>query len=105
MKVLYSQPQASVGSALATAGDLVFWGDQNRRLRAFDADDGRILWQAIVAGMVVTSTISYAVDGKQYIMVFTGEAQSATAGPLGLTRTKMPPAVRGHNSIVVFALP
>jgi hypothetical protein len=55
--------------------------------------------------MVVTSTISYAVDGKQYVMVFTGEGQSVTAGPLGLTKGTMPAAVRGHNSIVVFALP
>lgn len=105
MKVLYSQPQASSGSALATAGDLVFWGDQNRRLRAFDADSGKILWEQIVAGMVVTSTISYAVNGKQYVMVFTGEGQSVTAGPLGLTRTSMPAAVRGHNAIFTFTLP
>ena len=45
MKVLYSQPQASQGSALVTAGGLMFWGDQNRRLRAFDADDGKVLWE------------------------------------------------------------
>src|ERR1700722_16782514 len=45
MRVLYSQPQASAGSAVVTAGDLVFWGDQNRRLRAFDADDGKVLWE------------------------------------------------------------
>ncbi len=105
MRVLYSQPQASVGSALVTAGDLVFWGDQNRRLRAFDADNGRILWEAVVGGMVMTSTISYAVNGKQYVMVFTGEGQSVTAGPLVLTQKSMPRAVRGHNSIFVFALP
>jgi PQQ-dependent dehydrogenase (methanol/ethanol family) len=105
MKVLYSQPQASAGSALVTAGDLVFWGDQNRRLRAFDADDGKVLWEAVVAGMVMNSTISYAVNGKQYIMVFTGEGQSVTAGPLGLTRNSMPRAVRGHNAIFAFALP
>ena len=105
MKVLYSQPQASAGSALVTAGDLVFWGDQNRRLRAFDADDGKVLWETVVAGMVMNSTISYAVNGKQYIMVFTGEGQSVTAGPLGLTRNSMPRAVRGHNSIFAFTLP
>jgi len=105
MRVLYSQAQASAGSALATAGDLVFWGDQNRRLRAFDADDGKVLWQAVVAGMVMDSTISYAVNGKQYVMVFTGEGQSVSAGPLGLTRTSMPAAVRGHNSIFAFTLP
>jgi alcohol dehydrogenase (cytochrome c) len=105
LRVLYSQPQASSGSALVTAGDLVFWGDQNRRFRAFDADDGKVLWEAVVAGMVVNSTISYAVSGKQYVMVFTGEGQSVTAGPLGLTKDKMPPAVRRHNSIFAFALP
>ncbi len=55
--------------------------------------------------MVMNSTISYAVNGKQYIMVFTGEGQSVTAGPLGLTRTSMPRAVRGHNSIFAFTLP
>ncbi len=32
-------------------GDLVFWGDQNRRFRAFDAEDGKVLWEAIVAGI------------------------------------------------------
>ena len=32
--------------------------------------------------MVMNSTISYAVNGKQYIMVFTGEGQSVTGGPL-----------------------
>ena len=105
MKVLYSQPQASSGSALVTAGDLVFWGDQNRRLRAFDADDGKVLWETVVAGMVMNSTITYAVNGKQYVMVFTGEGQSVSAGPLGLTQKSMPRAVRGHNSIFVFALP
>jgi hypothetical protein len=36
----------------------------------------------VVGGMVMNSTISYAVNGKQYVMVFTGEGQSVTAGPL-----------------------
>ena len=105
LRVLYSQPQASSGSALVTAGDLVFWGDQNRRFRALDADDGKVLWESIVGGPVVTSTITYAVKGKQYVMIFTCEGQSVTAGPMLLTKDTMPAAVRGHNSVVVFALP
>jgi alcohol dehydrogenase (cytochrome c) len=105
MKLLLSQPQASSGSALVTAGDLVFWGDQNRRFRALDADDGKVLWESIVGGPVVTSTITYSVKGKQYVMIFTGEGQSVTAGPMLLTKDTMPKAVRGHNSVVVFALP
>jgi alcohol dehydrogenase (cytochrome c) len=105
LRVLYSQPQPSSGSALVTGGDLLFWGDQNRRFRAFDADDGRILWESVVGGMVMNSTISYAVNGKQYVMIFTGEGQSVTAGPLSLTQKYMPKAVRGPNAIYVFALP
>src|SRR5262244_2305213 len=86
MRVLYSQPQPGNGSALITAGDLVFWGDLNRRFRAFDADTGKVLWESVVGGMVMTSTITYSVNGKQYVLVNTGEGQSVTAGPLNLTK-------------------
>ena len=105
MKVIYSQPQGTNGSALATAGDLVFFGDMNRRLRAIDADNGKVLWETIVGGMIMNSTISYAVGGKQYVMVFTGGGQSVTSGPLAVAGKSMPPAVTGHNAIYVFALP
>ena len=105
MRLLHSQPQPANGSALTTAGDLVFWGDLNRRFRAFDADTGEMLWESIVGGMVMTSTITYAVNGKQYVLVNTGEGQSVTSGPLNLTKAAMPKAIRGHNSVVVFALP
>jgi alcohol dehydrogenase (cytochrome c) len=105
MRILHSQSQPGNGSALTTAGDLVFWGDLNRRFRAFDADTGKVLWESIVGGMVMTSTITYAVNGKQYILVNTGEGQSVTSGPLRLTTDAMPKAIRGHNSVVAFALP
>jgi alcohol dehydrogenase (cytochrome c) len=105
MRVIYSQAQGTNGSALVTAGDLVFFGDLNRRLRALDADSGKVLWETVVGGMIVNSTISYAVNGKQYVMVYTGIGQSATSGPLGLTAEAMPPAVLGHSAIYVFALP
>jgi alcohol dehydrogenase (cytochrome c) len=105
MRVLHSQPQPANGSALTTAGDLMFWGDLNRRFRAFDADTGKILWESVVGGMVMTSTVTYAVNGKQYVLVNTGEGQSVTSGPLNLTKEAMPKAIRGHNSVVVFALP
>jgi len=105
MKILYSQPQPSQASALVTDGDLVFWGDANRRFRAFDADSGKVLWESVVGGIVMTSTITYAVDGKQYVAILTGEGQSVTRGPLSITKKSMAPPVLGHNSVVVFALP
>ena len=105
MRVIYSQPQGTNGSALTTAGDLVFFGDLNRRLRALDVDNGKVLWETIVGGMIINSTITYAVDGKQYVMVHTGAGQSVTAGPLGLTAGVMASPVGNHNAIYVFALP
>jgi len=77
----------------------------NGVITAFDADSGKLLWESIVGGMVMTSTITYAMNGKQYVLVNTGEGQSVTSGPLNLTNAAMPKAIRGHNSVVVFALP
>jgi alcohol dehydrogenase (cytochrome c) len=104
MKVIYSQAAGTNGSALVTAGGLVFFGDLNRRFRALDADSGKVLWEQVVGGMVMTSTISYAVNGKQYVMIFTGQGQSLTTGPLRVTGKLMPASVNS-SGIYVFALP
>ena len=91
------------GATLTTAGDLVFWGDLNQQLRAFDADTGKILWQTTVPGPIQTSTITYRVNGKQYVAVVTGMgAVTASifprAGVTGINPQR-------NNSISVFALP
>lgn len=89
------------GGVLATAGGLVFWGDLDRRLRAFDAESGAILWETILGGAIQMSTITYAVDGKQYVAVFTGEG--LLTGSL-IEWAGIKPA-RSHNAVYVFALP
>jgi alcohol dehydrogenase (cytochrome c) len=99
----YTQRAPGNGAMLATAGDLIFWGDLDRRLRAFDADSGKILWETTVGGIISVSTITYSVKGKQYVAVMTGDGQSGTAGPLRVATELKPP--RGHNAIYVFALP
>ena len=99
---IYSAAVPGNGAMLATAGNLLFWGDMDRRLRAFDADTGKILWKTIVGGIIQTSTITYAVNGRQYVAVLTGDGASGTGGPLGVVQNLTPP--RGHNAIYVFAL-
>jgi alcohol dehydrogenase (cytochrome c) len=99
---IYTARTPSNGAVLATAGDLIFWGDVDRRLRAFDADNGKILWETIVGGIVQMSTITYAVDGKQYLAVMTGSGQSATRG---LERQVPGLDLVRNNAIYVFALP
>jgi alcohol dehydrogenase (cytochrome c) len=75
----------------------------NRRFRAFDAETGKILWETLVGGVVQNSTITYAVNGKQYIAVMTGDGGPETRLPLELTPEIKTP--RGHNEIYVYALP
>ena len=103
MTRIHSQPWPGNGSALVTGGDLLFWGDLNRRFHAFDSDSGKVLWEVPLGGMIMASTISYAANGKQYIAVFTGDGQSGTGNVLAnVPKLK---AVRGHNAVYVFALP
>lgn len=90
------------GSVVTTAGDLVFWGDLNRRFYAFDAESGKILWKTILGGSISVSTITYAVNGKQYVAVMTGDGL-LTQSLVNLTPDLKPP--RGGNAVYVFALP
>lgn len=99
----YTQRDAGNGAVLATAGNLIFWGDMGRRFRAFDADTGKILWETLLGGFIQTSTITYSVNGKQYVAVLTGDGSAGTRMPLDLAPENTTP--RGHNEIYVFALP
>jgi alcohol dehydrogenase (cytochrome c) len=90
------------GGLLATAGGLIFHGDMSRRFRAFDADTGRQLWEAILGGNISVSTITYAVDGKQYVAVMTGDNLKVSELAAEVPELKTP---RGHNAIYAFALP
>jgi alcohol dehydrogenase (cytochrome c) len=58
--------------ALATAGDLLFIGDVDRYFKAFDTDNGHLLWQTRLGAPLHGYPISYSVKGKQYIAVPTG---------------------------------
>jgi alcohol dehydrogenase (cytochrome c) len=57
---------------LATAGGLVFTGDKEGYLMAFDDRTGKVLWKFETGAPIVAPPISYAVDGKQHIAVAAG---------------------------------
>ena len=102
IKQLYMGRSQTNGSAVTTAGGLVFWGDLNRRFFAFDAESGKTLWQTVLGGSISVSTISYGVNGKQYIAVMTGDG--LLTGSLTNLTPDLKPA-KGMNSVYVFALP
>ncbi len=103
MEKFHVQHNPTNGAVLATAGDLIFWGDMNRRFYAFDAKNGKILWESIVGGIVQSSTITYSVDGKQYVAILTGDGGPHTGGKLAHVPELK--TARGHNAVYVFALP
>lgn len=82
-------------------------GDINRRYWAMDADSGEVLWSTILGGPVSVSNITYAVDGRQYVAVITGEnlshsqINSGSFAPIQLHLRNS----YGNNTLYVFALP
>ena len=61
-----------ISSVLTTGGGLVFMGDMVGKLHAFDADDGKELWTFAAGSGARGGPVSYAVNGKQYIVIPTG---------------------------------
>ena len=65
-------PQPMMGGSLATAGGLVFTGEGDGMFRAYDAENGDVLWSFQAGAGVNAPPASYSVDGKQYIVVGAG---------------------------------
>jgi lanthanide-dependent methanol dehydrogenase len=106
--------------ALATAGDVVFYGTMDRSFKAIDAANGELLWQHTVDSGIVGQPVSYrGPDGKQYIAVFSGvggwagalvslglspEDPTAGGGFVGAMQD-LPEHTNAGGTLYVFALP
>ena len=92
-------------AAISTAGGVMFAGDYDRNVYAYDARTGKVLWQTRLPTSAQGFPVSYLAGGRQYVAipVGTGGASWATMVPRDLI-----PHVRrpnNGNSIHVFALP
>jgi PQQ-dependent dehydrogenase (methanol/ethanol family) len=59
--------------ALATGGDLVFYGTLDGRFVAVDARTGKQLWSHRAASGIIGQPVTYrGPDGRQYVAVFSG---------------------------------
>ena len=97
---IYEQ-RAGTTSLIATGGGLVFGGDGNGRFRALDQETGESLWEINLGTSVTGFPITYAVDGKQYVVASTGSSLSSR------DNMRLTPELRpsNGNNIFVFALP
>ncbi len=87
----YDTDEPLIGGVLATAGNLVFNGEGNGLFRAFDARNGKKLWEYQAGAGVNAPAVSYTVNGRQYVAVAAG----------GNTQIDF----KRGNSVVVFTLP
>ena len=73
-EIVWSLPEPfSVWSgALATAGDLVFYGTLEGYLKAVDSETGRELYRFKTPSGIIGNVMTYVHDGKQYIAVLSG---------------------------------
>lgn len=106
--------------ALATAGDVVFYGTMDGWFKAVDANSGKPLWQIRLESGIIGQPISYrGPDGKQYVAILAGvggwagaivsgglDARDGTAGGGFVNAMKDLPAYTGKGGrLYVFALP
>jgi alcohol dehydrogenase (cytochrome c) len=61
-------------SILATAGNLVVSGDDQKNVIIFNADNGQILWHQELTANESGGVISYLLDGRQYIVFGAGDS-------------------------------
>jgi alcohol dehydrogenase (cytochrome c) len=118
-KIVWSLPeQFSVWSgALATAGDVVFYGTLEGYLKAVSSKDGKELFKFKTPSGIIGNVMTYEQGGKQYVAVYSGVGGWAGIGlAAGLTDpTAGLGAVGGYaglkkytslgGSLTVFSLP
>jgi PQQ-dependent dehydrogenase (methanol/ethanol family) len=87
-EIVWSLPeQFSVWSgALATAGDVVFYGTLEGYLKAVDAETGQELYKFKTPSGIIGNVMTYSHNGKQYIGILSGVGGWAGIGlAAGLT--------------------
>jgi PQQ-dependent dehydrogenase (methanol/ethanol family) len=91
-----TEPFPVWSGALATAGDVVFYGTMDGWFKAVDARSGRLLWKAKTQSGVIGQPVSYrGPDGRQYVAVLAGIGGWAGAIALGQIDARDPTAAAG----------
>ena len=73
-KWTFKQFDVTDSGNLTTATDLLFTGGREGHFYALDAKTGAELWKASLGGQIANGPITYAIDGKQYVSVISGNS-------------------------------
>jgi glucose dehydrogenase len=74
------------GGPVVTAGGLVFIGatDFDKKFRAFDKSNGKLLWETKLPFSGNATPITYLVDGRQYVVIAAGGGKDPKSGSGGV---------------------
>jgi quinoprotein glucose dehydrogenase len=104
-------PMARTG-IITTASGLLFHAGLDRKLRAYDAETGQVLWTTSLPAGSRGIPAMYEVNGKQYLLVSAtqggGRGAAAAAAPAsadGRGNAATVPAAVPERAYVAFALP
>ena len=89
----YKSPSPITAAQTPTAGGLLMTGEATGNFLVFDAKTGAKLYSFYTGGGVSGGVSTYAVDGKQYVAVTTGNSSRGTWNTVGAA------------TVVVFGLP
>jgi quinoprotein glucose dehydrogenase len=79
------------GGPIVTAGGLIFIGaTKDEKFRAMDAGNGQVLWETTLPAGGYATPATYAIDGKQYVVIAAGGGKMGT---------------KSGDAYVAFALP
>jgi alcohol dehydrogenase (cytochrome c) len=93
--------RAGFMSTVATGGGLIFTGDTVGMFKAYDQDNGKVMWSVNLGSPVTGYPVTYSVGGKQYVAVSTGN--SLVSSGLNTNTRELRPA--NASNLYVFALP
>jgi quinoprotein glucose dehydrogenase len=98
-KGLTNSGAGSHGGTVMTATGVLFTGgsEYDLKFRAYDSATGKVLWTGQLPGPGVATPATYAVNGKQYVVIAAGPARGGAAATAN--------AGTKAGTYVVFALP
>jgi len=106
--------------ALATAGDVVFYGTMDNSFKAVDAKTGDLLWKYQASSGIIGQPVTYkGPDGKQYVAILSGiggwpgsivsgnldPRDSTAANGWGAAMRDLPNVTKKGGTLYVFSLP
>lgn len=95
------QPYYWNGGVLATAGGLVFQGDSQGMLTAYDKSDGAKLWEFDAQVSMLAPPITYSIGDVQFVAILTGSGGSDLWSQGAVTASYR---YGNHGRLLVFKL-